>query len=609
MRASRRKMAIMSEREHAGAVEAEVAAPRGGIEQPGRQSMAQHEGAGADGGAPLPDAVRGKYEKTFNTSLSDVRVHSGKYAATLTNDVGATAYARGNNIFMGAGKDPQDPANSKLLAHEVAHTVQQRGATATGAVPTTTPGDPAEREADKAADAATSGESASVSPQPASIARKGKDEKQPEEDPVELEHFEASYMNATKFVLSKAGGLNVSDIGEKIKLQSPEITATSTATLSLPKNLKLGSKKVSVGPIQTLTSSKRTAIYQKDNNKTNRTQSMGQIRDAAPVTNKDGKTTYSQKSEKGPFYSGNPDIKIHKQNVADAATAAKDKKAAIPNAAGEPGTAELGEFAGDAPGPVSVVMIDQPSMAVDKKLADGSVLIGTEGSDEFNTSAGFKTSSGQTFGKAPFGWRVSWTQKIDVAKPDHKDPAKKDADAIEDFAVKDAIIEDTEAFAVQLANINSVEDAGYRDMAWLIENLPKARSARPEAAGFMEAALAGKTVTVTVTPRKTASSETSLTTKLNVNVTPSITKLGPTKSVSVVIGQAGSVTMNLGSLADVKSLTLGQTVGIALNEYTTGWGGDQFLGGTATLALPAKGATSANVSEGKGSYDVSVLIG
>ena len=80
---------------------------------------------------------------------------------------------------------------------------------------------------------------------------------------------------------------------------------------------------------------------------------------------------------------------------------------------------------------------------------------------------------------------------------------------------------------MQLANINSVEDAGYRDMAWLIENLPKARSARPEAAGFMEAALAGKTVTVTVTPRKTASSETSLTTKLNVNVTPGAMERSP----------------------------------------------------------------------------------
>ncbi len=597
----------MQQREHAGSVESAAVAPAESPGRVGRQSLAQNEAAAGDG-VPVPDGPRQKYEQTFNTSFSDVRVHTGKYAATLTDQHNATAFARGNNIYFGAGKDPADPKNSKLLAHELAHTVQQRGAPQTGPVPTTAPGDTAEREADAAADAAVSGSSAAVSSQPAAIARKGKDEKQPDEDPVEVEQFEASYMNATKFQLSKGGGLMVQDIGDKVRLQSPEITATSTATLNLPKNLKLGSKTVQVGPIQALTSSKRTGIYQKDNNTTNKTQSMGQIRDAAPVTHKDGKTTYSQKSEKGPFYSGNPDVKIHKQNVADGPGKPKDPK-------GEPGTADLGEFAGDAPGPVTVVMIDQPSFAVDKKLADGSVLIGTEGSDEFNTSAGFKTSNGQTFGKAPFGWRVSWARKIDVAKPEDKkdDKANKDPknDAIQDFEVKDAIIEDGEAFAVQLANINSVEDASYRDMAWLIENLPKARTARPEAAGFMEGALGAKTVTIKVTPRKTASSETSLTAKLNLDVTPSITKMGPTRSVAAMIGQQGEITMTLGSLADVRSasLTLSQTIGIAAHEWTNGtFGRTQFLGGTCTLALPTKGSTSGTVSDGDGSYDVSVAI-
>jgi hypothetical protein len=46
-----------------------------------------------------------------------------------------------------------------------------------------------------------------------------------------------------------------------------------------------------------------------------------------------------------------------------------------------------------------------------------------------------------------------------------------------------------------------------------------------------------------------------------------------------------------------------------VNEYTTGWLGEQFLGGTCSLALPTTGASSANVSEGAGSYDVSVTIG
>jgi hypothetical protein len=39
-------------------------------------------------------------------------------------------------------------------------------------------------------------------------------------------------------------------------------------------------------------------------------------------------------------------------------------------------------------------------MTAAKTLPDGSKLIGTEGADEFNTSAGFKTSTGQNAG----GW-------------------------------------------------------------------------------------------------------------------------------------------------------------------------------------------------------------
>jgi len=571
---------------------------------PGRETLAQREG-----GQPLPEGPRRKYETTFGVSLGDVRVHTGAYAATLANSVNARAFAQGNDIYFNEGINPQDAKNEKLLAHEIAHTVQQRGASNTNSdkLATTQPGDSAERDAEAAAERAARGESATVSAQPASIARKTTDEKE-EDEPVEVDTFADHWFTATKFALTKGGGLTMTDGGNMIRLQSPEIIATSTASVNLPKDKKLGSKTVQVGPIQTLMSSKRTAIYRKDGKTQQKSKNMGRIRDAAPVSHKDGTTTYSMKSEKGPFYSGNPNVEIHKQD------AGKDQSQK--RAEGDVGQADLGSFAGDKPPPVQVVMIDQPSMTAQKELPDGSKLIGTEGSDEFNTSAGFKTSTGQTFAKAPFGWRVSWNKTIDLEKPEDKAAAEKAAkdpknDAIQaDFSVKDAVVEETEVFAVQLANINSVEEASYRDLSWLVTNMPKAREVRPEAADFMEQAIANKRVTIAVTPRKTATSETSPSAKLNLEVTASITKLGATKSVQAMIGQTVEVVTTIGALANAAKLSLNESVHVAAHEWSSGTFGDtQYLGGTCSVPLPLGNASTGTLSGGDGSYDVTVRVG
>jgi hypothetical protein len=125
--------------------------------------------AATDGGSALPDDVRLKFESCLQTDLSGVRVHTGDESAHAAQAVGARAYATGQDIHFAPGQyDPHSSAGQHLLAHEVAHTVQQSGGAVSAATPqfkleVSTPGDAHEVEADRAADAMVSGKSAVVS--------------------------------------------------------------------------------------------------------------------------------------------------------------------------------------------------------------------------------------------------------------------------------------------------------------------------------------------------------------------------------------------------------------------------------------------------------------
>jgi len=78
------------------------------------------------GGEPLPANTREEMEGAMGRDLSGVRIHNNSEAAGLSNDLQAQAFTHGNDIYFGAGKyDPQSQAGQHLLAHEVAHTVQQ----------------------------------------------------------------------------------------------------------------------------------------------------------------------------------------------------------------------------------------------------------------------------------------------------------------------------------------------------------------------------------------------------------------------------------------------------------------------------------------------------
>jgi hypothetical protein len=111
----------------------------------------------AGAGQPLDPAARSFMEPRFGQDFSGVRVHTDARAAESAHAVGALAYTVGRHVVFGAGQyAPGSSAGRLLLAHELAHVVQQgQGAGTPGRV--STPGDPLERAADALADAVVRG--------------------------------------------------------------------------------------------------------------------------------------------------------------------------------------------------------------------------------------------------------------------------------------------------------------------------------------------------------------------------------------------------------------------------------------------------------------------
>ncbi len=121
---------------------------------------------------PLPKHSRTKLEQSYGVDLGSVRLHTDSTADHAAKSVQAHAFTTGQDIFFRSGQfQPNSKAGSHLLAHEVAHTVQQGPQPVTVAkkaveagVHFSQPGDRFEIEADSAASAATEGRRASLSP-------------------------------------------------------------------------------------------------------------------------------------------------------------------------------------------------------------------------------------------------------------------------------------------------------------------------------------------------------------------------------------------------------------------------------------------------------------
>jgi hypothetical protein len=81
-------------------------------------------------GAALDPAVRSRMESAYGADFSRVRVHTGAAAAHLSDSMNARAFAVGERIAFGSGEyRPGTLVGDALIAHELAHVAQQRGAT------------------------------------------------------------------------------------------------------------------------------------------------------------------------------------------------------------------------------------------------------------------------------------------------------------------------------------------------------------------------------------------------------------------------------------------------------------------------------------------------
>jgi hypothetical protein len=79
------------------------------------------------GGKPLPESVRNSFEPRFGYDFSKVRLHTDSNAVNINRGLNAQAFTHGRDIYFGTGSySLATTTGKKLLAHELAHVIQQR---------------------------------------------------------------------------------------------------------------------------------------------------------------------------------------------------------------------------------------------------------------------------------------------------------------------------------------------------------------------------------------------------------------------------------------------------------------------------------------------------
>jgi hypothetical protein len=87
---------------------------------------AQYIGGIGSKGQPMAPETQQFYENRIGADFGNVRIHTGREAAESAKDIHAQAYTYGNHIVFNEGKyRPESSDGAHLLAHELAHVVQQ----------------------------------------------------------------------------------------------------------------------------------------------------------------------------------------------------------------------------------------------------------------------------------------------------------------------------------------------------------------------------------------------------------------------------------------------------------------------------------------------------
>ena len=79
-------------------------------------------------GNPLSPKVENSMGSAFGADFSGVRIHTGSDSVQMNRQLGAQAFTHGNDIYFNQSKYNTDSTEGKhLLAHELTHTIQQKG--------------------------------------------------------------------------------------------------------------------------------------------------------------------------------------------------------------------------------------------------------------------------------------------------------------------------------------------------------------------------------------------------------------------------------------------------------------------------------------------------
>lgn len=77
-------------------------------------------------GNALPKNTQSEMETAFGQDFSNVKIHTGSEAQSMSQDLGALAFTHGSDIYFNSGQfNPNSNSGKKLLAHELTHTIQQ----------------------------------------------------------------------------------------------------------------------------------------------------------------------------------------------------------------------------------------------------------------------------------------------------------------------------------------------------------------------------------------------------------------------------------------------------------------------------------------------------
>lgn len=99
------------------------------VDHPAAAALQARLEHGPDCGSPLPTELREFFEPRLGYDLGKVRIHIGAEAAVTAERLNTRAFAYGRHVVFGRGQyRPESAQGKRLLAHELAHIVQQLGA-------------------------------------------------------------------------------------------------------------------------------------------------------------------------------------------------------------------------------------------------------------------------------------------------------------------------------------------------------------------------------------------------------------------------------------------------------------------------------------------------